>query len=116
MSVWGHIALFAGGTLFGSAGFAALASDNARKVYTHVTAAGMRAKDGVVNGAADFKANCDDIVADAKELNEEKAAKKEAKAAKEAEVEFEDVTDEEPEEAPKKAAPKKKTAAKKSAK
>ena len=42
MTLGGKIALFLGGTLFGSAGFKLLSSDDARKVYSHVTAAALR--------------------------------------------------------------------------
>ena len=40
---WKKIALFAGGTLFGTAGVKVLASDDAKKVYTQCTAAVLRA-------------------------------------------------------------------------
>ena len=39
------IALFAAGTLFGSAGFKLLSSSDAKKVYTQTTAAVLRMKD-----------------------------------------------------------------------
>lgn len=109
MSAWTHIALFAGGTLFGSAGFDMLASDTAKKGYTHVIAGALRAKDAIMENAANVKENYNDMVSDAKELNEELAAKKAAKAKAKAEAEYEDVTeeDEAPKAAPKKAAPKK---------
>ena len=42
MTITGKIALFAGGALFGSAGLKLLGSRDARKVYTHVTAAALR--------------------------------------------------------------------------
>lgn len=45
MSVTGKIALFVGGTLFGSTGFKLLGSRDARKVYTHTTAAVLRCRD-----------------------------------------------------------------------
>ena len=48
MTIGGKIALFVGGTLFGSAGFKLLASRDARKVYSHVTAAALRCKDEVM--------------------------------------------------------------------
>lgn len=106
MSAWAHVALFAGGTLFGSAGFDMLSSDTAKKGYTHVIAATLRAKDAVMTNAANTKETWNDMVSDAKEINEEHAAKKAAKAKAKAEAEYEDVTDEDEEEAPK-AAPKK---------
>ena len=39
------IALFAAGTLFGSAGFKLLSSSDAKKAYTQTTAAVLRMKD-----------------------------------------------------------------------
>ena len=48
MTTTGKIALFVGGTFFGSAGFKLLGSKDARKVYTHATAAVLRCKDQVM--------------------------------------------------------------------
>ena len=42
------IALFAAGTLFGSAGFKLLSSKDAKKVYTQTTAAVLRMKDSTM--------------------------------------------------------------------
>ena len=39
MKNWGHLGLFAGGLLFGTAGISILTSEDAKKVYTHCTAA-----------------------------------------------------------------------------
>ena len=41
---WKKVGLFASGTLFGTAGIKALASDDAKKLYTNCTAAVLRAK------------------------------------------------------------------------
>ncbi len=78
MSLTGKIALFAGGTLFGSAGFKLLASKDARKVYTNVTAAALRCKDQVMNDVENVQESCADILADAKAINESRAVKEEA--------------------------------------
>ena len=78
MNLTGKIALFVGGTLFGSAGFKLLGSKDARKVYTHVTAAALRCKDQFMHDVETVQENCADILADAKAINEERAAKKEA--------------------------------------
>ncbi|MCR5086606.1 MAG: DUF6110 family protein, partial [Lachnospiraceae bacterium] len=43
----GKIALFLGGTLFGTAGIKLLSCKTAKKVYTHITAAVLRGKDVV---------------------------------------------------------------------
>ncbi|MBQ3459859.1 MAG: hypothetical protein IJH14_04225 [Solobacterium sp.] len=78
MSLGGAIAVFIGGTLFGSAGFKILGSKDARKVYTHVTAAALRCKDEVMRDVETIQENCSDILADAKAINEERAAREEA--------------------------------------
>ena len=39
------LACFVGGALFGSAGVKLLASKDAKKAYTHITAAGLRMKE-----------------------------------------------------------------------
>ena len=75
MTIGGKIALFAGGTLFGSAGFKILGSKDAKKVYTHVTAAVLRCRDEVMKNVDTIQENCADILADAKTINEERAAK-----------------------------------------
>jgi len=108
MSAWAKVGLFAAGTLFGSAGFKALGSDDAKTAYTHVTAAVLRAKECVMEETTTLKENCDDILSDAKQLNEDRAAKKAAEAG---ETVYEDLS-----KAPaKKPAAKKTTAAKKPA-
>ena len=78
MTTIGKIALFAGGTLFGSAGFKVLGSRDARKVYTEVTAAVLRCKDQIMRDVETVQEICSDIVADAKIINEERAAEAEA--------------------------------------
>ena len=40
--------IFLGGVLFGTAGIKLLSSKDAKKAYTHCTAAALRAKDGVM--------------------------------------------------------------------
>ena len=78
MKLTGKIALFIGGTVFGSAGFKLLGSKDARKVYTHVAAGALRCKDQVMKDVETVQESCSDILADAKAINEEKAAKEEA--------------------------------------
>ena len=82
---WKKIALFAGGTLFGSAGIKLLSSKDAKKVYTHATAAVLRMKDSVMETVTVVQENCGDILADAKDMNEARAAA-EAQAAEPAET------------------------------
>ena len=67
------------GVLLGTAGVKILTSDDAKKVYTHCTAAVMRGVDEVVKTYNLLKENCDDISADAEEINEKRAAEKEAR-------------------------------------
>ena len=76
MADWKHIGLFAGGVLFGTAGLTVLSSKDAKKVYTHTTAAVLRGRDCVMKKATVLRENCDDILADAKAINEERAARK----------------------------------------
>ena len=74
MSLYNKLALFVGGTLFGSVGIKLLSSKDAKKAYVHATAAGLRMKDYV-------KETASDILASAKDLNEERAAKEAEEAA-----------------------------------
>lgn len=70
-------ALFVGGVLFGSAGFKLLASKDAKKVYAHTTAAALRMKDSLMETVSSVQENAADILAEAKEINEERAAREE---------------------------------------
>ncbi len=71
-------AVFAGGVLFGTAGIKLLSSKDAKKVYTHTTAAALRMKESVMKTVTTVQENCSDILASAKEINEERAAAEEA--------------------------------------
>ena len=68
------LGLFAGGVLFGTAGLKVLGSREAKKVYTYTTAAALRAKDDIMVKVTSVKENASDILADAKDLNEQRAA------------------------------------------
>ena len=74
----GKIAIFVYGALFGSAGLKLLASKDARKVYTHLTAAGLRCKKELMRNVDEVQAACADILADAKQINAEREAAEEA--------------------------------------
>lgn len=74
MNTYGKIALFVGGTLFGSAGIKLLTSKDAKKAYTQTTAAVLRCRDQVMRDMELVQENCADILADAKAINEERAA------------------------------------------
>lgn len=69
--------LFAAGVLFGTAGIKVLTSTDAKKLYTHCTAAVLRARDCVMKTATTLQENAEDIYEDAKQINEERAAKEE---------------------------------------
>ena len=77
-----RIALFAGGVLFGTAGLKMLTSKDAKNAYIHITAAGLRMKDSVMETVTAVQENAADIVASAKDINE-------ARASKEAETQVE---------------------------
>ena len=74
MAFWAKAAIFVGGMLASTVGVKILSSKTAKTVYTHTTAAALRCKDGVMKGVTKVREGCDDILADAKEINEEKAA------------------------------------------
>lgn len=69
------IGLFLGGVLFGTAGVKVLSSKDAKKAYVHCTAAALRAKDSVMKTATTIQENAEDVLAEAKQINEERAAK-----------------------------------------
>ena len=70
--------LFAAGVLFGTAGIKILTSKDAKKLYTECTAAVLRAKDCVMKTATSLQENAEDIYAEAKGINEDRAAAEEA--------------------------------------
>lgn len=70
--------IFAAGVLFGTAGIKILSSKEAKKLYTNCTAAVLRAKKCVMDKASVLQENCEDIYADAKQINEERATAEEA--------------------------------------
>ena len=65
--------LFAAGVLFGTAGIKLLSSKDAKKAYTHTTAAVLRAKDSVMEAVTTVRENAEDIYADAKSINQQRA-------------------------------------------
>lgn len=79
-----RLACFVGGTLFGSVGLKLLTSKDAKKVYTHITAAGLRIKDSVMETVTCVQENAADILASAKDINE-------IRNTKEAEPQVEDL-------------------------
>ena len=72
------LALFLGGVVFGSAGFKVLSSKDAKKAYTHMTAAALRVQESVMETVTSVQENAADILASAKEINEQRAKAEEA--------------------------------------
>ena len=68
-----HLSLFAAGLLFGTAGIKLLTSKDAKKLYTHTTAAVLRAKDCVMEPVTNVRENAEDIYAEAKAVNQQRA-------------------------------------------
>nr|WP_298060220.1 DUF6110 family protein [uncultured Blautia sp.] len=75
MKHYTKLAFFVGGTLFGSAGIKLLSSKDAKNAYVHLTAAGLRIKDCVMQTVTTVQENAADILASAKDLNEDRAAR-----------------------------------------
>ena len=68
------IGLFLGGVLFGTAGIKILSSKDAKKAYVQCTAAALRAKDSVMKTVTTVQENAGDVLAEAKQINEDRAA------------------------------------------
>ena len=85
MRIYSKLACFIGGVLFGSVGIKLLSSKDAKKAYTHITAAGLRMKDSAMKTVATVQENAGDI-------NEKRAAKE---AEEKAAAEIADENDEE---------------------
>lgn len=86
MNVYKGAALFAGGVLFGSAGFKLLSSRDAKKAYTHATAAALRVKESVMEAVTSVQENAADILASAREINEQRAQEEADAEADDAQV------------------------------
>jgi hypothetical protein len=78
MTVSAKVALFLGGTLFGSVGLRLLSGKDARKVYAHTTAAVLRGRDEVMKQVELIQESCSDILADAKQINADRKKAEEA--------------------------------------
>ena len=74
--------IFAAGVLFGVVGVKLLFSKDAKKFYTHCTAAALRAKECVMKTATTIQENAEDIYAEAQQINLQREAE---------EMEFEDM-------------------------
>ena len=81
------LGLFAAGALFGSAGIKVLTSKDARKVYTETTAAALRAKECVMTTVTNVREGAGDILADAQEINRQRAVSEAAEVVEDTAVE-----------------------------
>lgn len=78
-----NVGLFLGGVLFGTAGIKLLSSKDAKKAYVQCTAAALRAKESVMKTATTIQENAEDIFAEAKQVNEKRAAEEAARIVEE---------------------------------
>ena len=81
--------IFAAGVLFGTAGeIKLLLSRDSKKVYSHGTAAVLRAKDCIMKTVTNVQENASDIYAEAKQINADREIEAEAQVVEdEAEAE-----------------------------
>lgn len=80
--------IFAAGVLFGTAGIKLLTSRDAKKVYSHGTAAVLRAKDCIMKTVTNVQENASDIYAETKQINADREIEAEAQVVEdEAEAE-----------------------------
>ena len=70
--------IFAAGVLFGTAGIKLLTSRDAKKVYSHGTAAVLRAKDCIMKTVTNVQENASVIYAEAKQINADREIEAEA--------------------------------------
>lgn len=70
--------MFLGGLAFGTAGLKILSGKDAKKIYTHCAADVLRAKECVMKIATTVQENAEDILAEAKQINEERVLEEEA--------------------------------------
>ena len=84
MRIYSKLACFIGGALFGSVGIKLLSSKDAKKVYSHTTAAVLRAKDCVMQAVTNVREDAEDVYADAKDINERRAAEEDAEVIEDA--------------------------------
>lgn len=62
--------MFAAGLALGTVGLKILTSKDAKKVYASVVAAGLRAKETVLNTAEKVQLNASEILSEAQDINE----------------------------------------------
>ena len=81
---WAKLGCAAGGFLLGTWGTKVLGSRDAKKLYTHCTAAVLRMKDEAVKEYTVIKENCEDIAASARDINEKRYEEEEARMIEDA--------------------------------
>lgn len=81
---WKHCRWLGAGVLLGSYGVKLLASRDMKKLYTQGTAAVLRMKDEVLKDVTVLRENCEDIAADAMEINEHRQAEYDAQQIEDA--------------------------------
>ena len=98
---WKKTGIFAAGVAFGTAGIKALSSNDAKKLYTNVTAAVLRAKECVMQTVTKVQENAGDIYEEAvyddedlKEVEDEVEAEAEEAEAETEETAAEETTEE----------------------
>lgn len=87
--------IFATGVLFGTAGIKLLTSRDAKKVYSHGTAAVLRAKDCIMKTVTNVQENASDIYAEAKQINADREIEAEAQVIEDEEEAEEQATENE---------------------
>lgn len=75
MSAWKTTRHIIYGFLLGTAGVSIMSSQDMKKAYTHITAAVKRGGNSVMKTFTTLKENCEDINADANEINAERERK-----------------------------------------
>ena len=81
-----RVACFVGGAVFGTVVLKVLSTKEAKNACVKVTATGLRVKDSVMDTVTLVQENAADVLAEAKELNEKRAAEEE-KSEEEAVIE-----------------------------
>lgn len=76
---WKTCRMIGCGVLLGTAGLKILTSKDAKKVYTCATAAVLRGTNEINKTITTLKENCEDIVADAKDINCRREEEEEAR-------------------------------------
>lgn len=77
-----YVGMFAGGLLLGTAGIKLLSSRDAKRFYSKCTAAFLRAKDSIMHTVTTVQENAEDVLAEAKQINEDREAEEAAEVYK----------------------------------